>query len=200
MKSNIPKTLLFSRLAFAFVIILLTLIRPTSSKGIVLSLMYMGIITDIFDGIIARRLNVSSKDFRILDTAFDLLFYASILCYIYRVAPGVFSKNRLLIQVIICLECLMYFVSLIKFRKLPSPHAILSKFWGLYLTVEFTLLIMGVAGWHFTFALLIGVIVHVDRVLIYTLIRQWDHDIPSCYHAFQLRQGKAISRRKIFNG
>lgn len=200
MKIYIPKILLYSRLVFVLVISYLTLFRTTNSEWIVLTLMYAGIISDIFDGIIARKLNVSTENFRVLDTFFDLLFYFSILLYIFKINEKVLSENVVLISTIIILESLMYLISLARFRKRPSPHAILSKFWGIYLIIEFTLLIVGVTGVHFTFALVIGTIVHLDRVLIYTFIRQWDHDIPSCYHAFQLRQGKEIIRKKIFNG
>ncbi len=95
---------------------------------------------------------------------------------------------------------MMYLVSLARFGKLPSPHAILSKFWGIYLVVEFSLLILGVNGSHFMFALYIGIFVHLDRVLIYILLREWDHDIPSSYHALLIRNGKSIHRNKLFNG
>ncbi len=94
----------------------------------------------------------------------------------------------------------MYLISLARFGKLPSPHAIMSKFWGIYIVIEFTLLLIGIKGDHFTIALCIGILVHFDRVLIYSLLRQWDHDIPSAYHALILRQGIPIKRRKIFNG
>jgi phosphatidylglycerophosphate synthase len=200
MKISIPNVLLFSRLFFAIIIVYITLFPCTNSKIIVLFLMYTGIIADIFDGIIARSLDVSTEIFRLLDTVFDLLFYFSILLFITSINPKEISENLLLICTIIILESSMYFISLARFRKLPSPHAVLSKFWGLYLIIEFTLLIIGVAGTHFKFALVAGIIVHVDRVLIYIFLRHWDHDIPSCYHAFQLRQGKAIKRYKIFNG
>jgi CDP-diacylglycerol--glycerol-3-phosphate 3-phosphatidyltransferase len=200
MKKHIPIILLYSRLFFVFIIIYLTIFQSANAASIVLSLMYTGIITDIFDGIIARKLNVSTGNFRILDTIFDLLFYCSIFLFVYTVNPGPFSQNILFVSIILMLEFLMYFTSLIRFKKFPSPHAIISKFWALYLLIEFTLLIIGVPGNHFKIALIFGLMAHIDRLFIYLLIRNWDHDIPSCYHAFQLRQGKTITRNKIFNG
>jgi CDP-diacylglycerol--glycerol-3-phosphate 3-phosphatidyltransferase len=200
MKKYIPIILLYSRLFFVFIIICLTIFQSTHSVVIVLSLMYIGVVADIFDGIIARKLNVSTENFRILDTIFDLLFYCSIVLFIYTINSKPFYENALLISTIFILEFLMYFICLIRFKKFPSPHAIISKFWGLYLLIEFTLLIIGVTGKHFTIALIFGIIVHVDRLLIYMLIINWDHDIPSCYHAFQLKQGKTITRNKLFNG
>ncbi len=101
---------------------------------------------------------------------------------------------------IFSLEAFMYATCLFRFNKLPSPHAILSKFWGIYLVIEFTLLILGIKGSHFTIALILGLIAHADRVLIYMFLKEWDHDIPSFYHAIQLRMGRPIQRKKIFNG
>jgi CDP-diacylglycerol--glycerol-3-phosphate 3-phosphatidyltransferase len=200
MKIYIPRILLYSRLVFTFVIVLTTLSAFSYAKAIVLFLMYIGIMTDIFDGVIARKLGISNDNFRVQDTVFDLLFYFSILFFIISINPQAFAKNKLQISVIIALEAFMYFVSLVRFGKLPSPHAILSKLWGIYLVIEFTVLIIGVTGSHFTVALIFGTIVHSDRLLIYLIIRQWDHDIPSCYHALLLRQGKMIKRNEIFNG
>lgn len=200
MKQQIPKILLYSRLLFFVAIIFIAIYQPSGAKVFVLILMFTGIVADIFDGIIARKLNISTKNFRLLDTVFDLLFYLSILFFILSVNKPEITDNLWLISIILSLESCMYLISLARFGKLPSPHAILSKFWGLYLVIEFTLLITGLQGNHFTMALCAGILVHTDRVLIYILIRQWDHDIPSAYHALKLRQGIPIKRNKLFNG
>ncbi|MEI6021437.1 MAG: CDP-alcohol phosphatidyltransferase family protein, partial [Bacteroidota bacterium] len=65
---------------------------------------------------------------------------------------------------------------------------------------EFSLLILGINGIHFKIALIIGAFVHIDRLLIYLLLKKWDHDIPSTFHAYQLSRGKNIRRNKLFNG
>jgi phosphatidylglycerophosphate synthase len=200
MKNKIPEILLYSRLIFALVIIAITLYPFFNSKLIILSLMYLGLLSDVFDGIIARKLNISTENFRVLDTAFDLLFYFSILFFIISTNQHVFSDHKIFILIIVILEAHMYVISMMRFGKLPSPHAILSKFWGLYIIVEFTLLICQVRGNHFLISLIVGMFVHVDRVLIYILLRNWEHDIPSSYHALLIRQGKKIKRLKMFNG
>jgi len=200
MKNSIPKILLYSRLVFSLIVLAAIQFPSSNSKTIVLVLMYIGIITDVFDGIIARKLNISNADFRVLDTVFDLIFYLSIMFFSISINHVTFSDNKILILVVLGLESLMYLVSLIRFRKLPSPHAILSKFWGIYIIIEFTLLINQVPGNHFLIALIIGVFVHLDRLLIFILLRNWEHDIPSSYHALLIRQGKKIKRLQIFNG
>lgn len=45
------------------------------SRVIVIILMYLGLFSDIFDGIIARHLNVSSSKLRRLDSQTDMVFW-----------------------------------------------------------------------------------------------------------------------------
>ena len=200
LKFYIPKILLYSRLIFCLIIVTLIVFEYPNSKWIVLVLLYVGVLADVFDGIIARRLNISTESFRLLDTLFDLLFYLAVFLFIFSTNSHEIESNVSLILGALSLEFLMYAISLFRFNKLPSPHAILSKFWGLYLVVEFTLLILEIKGNHFAIALAIGLFVHLDRVLIYILLRKWDHDIPSSYHALLIRNGKQIKRRRLFNG
>jgi phosphatidylglycerophosphate synthase len=162
--------------------------------------MYAGIISDVFDGIIARKLNLSTQNLRLFDTGVDLFFYMALLVYINSLHPQIIPDNFAFVLIILSLEGVMYAISLLRFQKFPSPHAILSKFWGIYLVIEFTLLLLGISGIHFRIALLFGLVAHIDRVLIYALLPRWEHDIPSAYHALLLRQGKTIRRRKLFNG
>jgi phosphatidylglycerophosphate synthase len=199
-KYKVPKLLLYCRLVFVFIILLMTFFPVKYGHSMVLGLIYVGVLSDIFDGIIARKLNVSNETLRVLDTLFDLLFYASIVLYIFKNNPKIFSENLFLIFIIIGLESMMYAVSLFRFKKFPSPHALLSKFWGLYLICEFTLILLGIQGIHFTIALFAGILVHTDRLLIYLIVKSWHHDVPSCFHALKLRQGKSIRRIKLFNG
>ena len=200
MKTHLPLYLIYLRLLFSLLVILLAPSALTFAPCIVIGLMYAGILSDIFDGILARNLNVSTASLRQLDTIVDLVFYFSLVYYLLIFNPSPLQKNSALILVILCLEMLMYGTSLSRFGKLPSPHAILSKFWGIYLIVEFTLLLLQVQGAHFTIALMTGILVHTDRFLIYLFLPLWEHDVPSSWHAWQARHGHAIRRRKLFNG
>ena len=200
MTHHIPRLLLYSRLAFAIFILLITIAGAVQNNGLVICLLYIGLLSDIFYGIIARKLGISTQNFRVQDTIIDLLFYLSVFGYIIASNFEIIYSSLLLIYIVLSLELLMYVISLIRFRKLPSPHAILSKFWGIYIIIEFTLLLLNIEGDHFSIALFLGVFVHLDRVLIYSILKTWEHDIPSCYHALLLRNGEEIKRNKIFNG
>lgn len=196
----IPNILLFSRPVFIGVIVFLAVTHPLHANLIVISLITACLITDILDGIIARRLKISTTQFRVLDTIFDLAFYLCTLGYVFSINRVALETNVQLIFSILTLEILLYLTSVIRFGRLPSPHAFLSKVWGLYLAVEFYLLILQIEGNHFQIALCFGVLVHIDRLLIYLLLKLWDHDIPSSYHAWLLRNGKTITRHQLLNG
>ena len=196
---KIPALLLYSRPMAIGCLLYLTALE-TQPIYWMITIISFTLLADIFDGIIARKLNVSTTQLRVLDTIFDLAFYIAVLYCVYRVNATSVIQNRYLLAAILALEILLYSVSLLRFAKVPSPHAFLSKCWGLWLAVELILLLLRVPGDHFSFALKFGILVHLERLLIYLLLPKWDHDIPSVYHAWLIRQGRPIQRHKLLNG
>ena len=199
MVKNLPQILILFRLFLAITIIAISLNNNKSYSALVLILLYLGILSDIFDGLIARKYQVATKKLRLNDTIADLIFYLAIATYCFCFYTGAILNNLLPISIILLLELLMYLTSLVRFKEFPSPHSILSKFWAIYLIIEFTLIILNIEGKHFTIALWIGTVVHVERLLIYIVLRNWTYDIPSLYHAFLLRSQVPFKKWPMFN-
>lgn len=44
----------------------------------------------------------------------------------------------------------------------------------------------------FTWLLFLGFVSHLDVILIVLFLPKWQHDVPSSYHAWQIRKGKDI--------
>ena len=98
------------------------------------------------------------------------------------------------------MEVICYVMSFVKFGKESAFHPLLSKTWGLSLLAAFTgILGFAYGGVTFTLAVFLGVVSHVDRLLITWALPKWTHDVPSSYHAWKIRQGKKIRRHKLFN-
>jgi CDP-diacylglycerol--glycerol-3-phosphate 3-phosphatidyltransferase len=73
----------------------------------------------------------------------------------------------------------------------------LSKIWGITLLIAFTSLIgFNHAGIPFATAIVMGLISHIDRILITLILQRWSHDIPSAYHAYLIRKGVEFKRNK----
>ncbi len=162
--------------------------------------MTFGLLTDIFDGIIARQLNISNEKLRRLDSQTDLIFWLSIGFSAWHLKSGILENYTVSISVIFIMEILCYVISIYKFGRETCTHAYLSKLFGLSMFVAFFNLIAFNQGGIVLFsAVLIGLISHIDRILITLILNQWTYDVPSFYHAILIRQGKKIKKFKLFN-
>lgn len=199
-KKDIP----YYFIAFRFLLIPIIGISGYSFEDgvslIVLILMYLGLISDIFDGIIARKIGVQTAIMRRLDSQVDMMFWVMIGIYAYWIHPEIIKEHIYLVRSVLAMEVICYLINFIKFGKESAFHPLLSKTWGLCLLAAFTGIIgFGYGGVTFKLAVFLGVISHVDRILISLFLPQWTHDVPSCFHAWQIRKGKEIKRHKLFN-
>ena len=200
MKKYIPVSLIVFRLILAPVILGLVYFLRDESRLTVIILMYLGLLSDIFDGIIARELNVSSQRLRRFDSQTDMIFWVSIGVSTWFLYPELIASNRIPIVTIFVMEGMCYLISIIKFGKETCTHAFLSKMFGITLLIAFTSLIgFNHAGIPFFTAIVFGIISHVDRILITLILPKWTHDIPSFYHAYLIRNGVEFKRNKLFN-
>lgn len=197
---KLPYLLILLRFLSAIAILYLGYFVEEKSRMVILVLMYFGLLTDIFDGIIARKVGVSSEKLRRLDSQTDLIFWLSIGFASYFINPDIIKEHRKSISLIFIMEALCYIISLIKFGKETCTHAFLSKMWGLSLLFAFTAIIgFQQAGIAFYVCIILGFVSHLDVILIVLILPKWQHDVPSCYHAWRIRQGKSIKKNIYLN-
>ena len=198
---NIPLLLIGFRFLLAPTIILLAAIEGKSAGTSIVILMYLGLISDVLDGIIARKQGISTEKLRRLDSQTDMIFWLSIGIATWILHPKLIAENKFFIITIIVLEIACYVISWIKFRKETCTHAFLAKLWGLTLLVAFTSLIgFNYAGIPFYTAIIVGLLSYIDVILIILILPHWTHDIPSAYHAYLIRKGIPFKRNKFLNG
>lgn len=198
---NIPVTLMIFRFLLAPMILALAYFIGENAKMIILTLMYLGLISDILDGIIARKQNISSEKLRRMDSQTDMVFWLSIGIATWVLYPKLISNNSIAIWTILVMELACYIVSLIKFKKETCTHAFLSKLWGITLLIAFTSLIgFNHAGIPFGLAIIMGLVSHLDVILIILILPKWTHDVPSTYHAYLIRKGIDFKRNEYLNG
>ncbi len=198
---NVPILLITFRFMLSPVILSAAYFGGHHAKLFIITLMYLGLISDIFDGIIARNEGVSSAKLRRLDSQTDMIFWMSIGFATYMIFPKLILDNWIFILPIFIMEGSCYVISFIKFGKETCTHAFLSKMWGLSLLACFTALLgFNYTGFPFYLAVLLGLISHIDRLVITLLLPTWTHDIPSSYHAYLIRKDKVFKKYKFFNG
>lgn len=197
---KLPYLLILSRFLSALMILYLGYFVGEKARITILILMYFGLFTDIFDGIIARKVGVSSEKLRRMDSQIDLIFWLSLGFASYFLNPELIKNEWEGILLIFAMEALCYLVSFLKFGKETCTHAFLSKMWGLSLLIAFTYLIgFQEAGWAFYLAIGLGLVSHIDVILIILLLPKWQYDVPGAYQAWMIRNGKERKKTVFFN-
>ncbi|RKR83595.1 CDP-diacylglycerol--glycerol-3-phosphate 3-phosphatidyltransferase [Mucilaginibacter gracilis] len=198
---NIPKALILSRIFIGVVILLLAIYAIPHFRAIIITLVAVGLLTDIFDGIIARQLKISSVKLRRMDSNVDMIFWVCIIVAAYVISPLFFRENWLKLCLLIGFELVSYVFSYIKFKKEVATHAIGSKLWALVLFATLIQLIaVGNSVILFNICFYLGLLTRLEIILMLIVIKKWTNDIPTLYHAFRIRKDKPIKRHKLFNG
>ncbi|WP_228411696.1 CDP-alcohol phosphatidyltransferase family protein [Chryseobacterium sp.] len=201
MKKHLPKILIFSRLFIGFIIIAVSWFRIQDHQFIIITLLTVGLLTDIFDGIIARKLNISTQTLRRLDSTVDQIFFMSVAVSGYLLCPAFYKSNLTFLSILIGTEILTYLVSFIKFKKEIATHTIGAKIWTLILFATLIQIILECESvLLFQFCFWIGLITRTEIIVIILILNKWTNDVPSFYHALKLRKGLPIKRNKLFNG
>lgn len=198
---SIPKLLIYSRIVFGLIILALSIYEPSNFRGVIIGLIIVGLLSDIFDGIIARRLNISTPSLRRLDSGIDQFFWLCVIAACYIISPLFFKTNCFKIFFILGIEGCCYLLSYVKFKKEVATHAIASKLWTLIL---FATLIQVIATGNsvvlFSICFYLGIVTRLEIIAMLLIIKSWCNDIPTVYHAVLIRNNKPVKRHKLFNG
>ena len=198
---KLPIALIYLRLALGIGIVFLSAQDIANYKIIAIVLLSIGLLTDVFDGIIARKLNVSTPTLRRLDSTVDQIFFISFSTATYMQCPFFFMENKVELIILFGLECLTYLICFFKFKKEIATHSIGAKIWTLFLFATLIQLIwQGQSVVLFAICFWGGVVTRLEIIGIVLLLKRWTNDVPSIFHALQLRKGKEIKRHKMFNG
>ena len=103
------------------------------SRLVFLPLLVTATLSDIFDGILARRFGVATPALRRYDSITDVIYYLFILACVWRLCHPVIAENLWAIGVILVSEAGSIVVCAVKFGKYPATHSWLAKFYGLCL-------------------------------------------------------------------
>lgn len=166
----------------------LILIGWAHQAAVFLVLLALLLISDFFDGCLARRLHQETRLGAQLDTVGDvLLTIFSItggwLLWPERVepeAPFFFSMLGLLgLSGLICL---------IKYRHFPTYHAWSAKISTAVAGAGVWLLFAGITPWVFRMAIAVLAVSAVEEILITLILPSWRPNVPTVFHAVRLRK------------
>src|SRR6185437_3686613 len=184
---TVPAALVALRALLAPAIIVLALHRR---QGVAMAVcIACALLSDIFDGIVARRLGVETTALRRADSAADTIFYVAAAVSAWILARSAVRAVAGILLLLVLVEVARYAFDYLKFRREASYHSYAAKLWGLTLAAALILLLAyNVSGWFLRAAIWIGIISDLEGLLISIILPVWSHDVRSFIHALKLRK------------
>jgi CDP-diacylglycerol--glycerol-3-phosphate 3-phosphatidyltransferase len=159
---------------------------PGWSLGLVLAVAFL---SDIFDGVIARRLGTATASLRQYDSFADVFFYLGVIASAFIVDPSDIRARWPWLAIILLLEAAMQAVGYFRFEKLPANHTYSSKFWGILLfTTSLALLAFHRPEPFLSITLGWGILCEMEGVFIQLLLHRWKQDIPGLWSLYQRKE------------
>src|SRR5476651_2233862 len=120
MKRHLPFALTTLRLLLGPVALACALTNVP--RWIYLPILITATLSDIYDGILARKFGVATPALRRYDSITDVIYYLFILAVAWTLCKPVISENWLAIVLILLSEATTMLVSFIRFGKYPATH------------------------------------------------------------------------------
>lgn len=185
----IPHGLIGLRLAAGPLAVGLALAAGSAAARSCALLLAVGVLSDIFDGVVARRLGMVTARLRMLDSRADVIFWLSMMAAILILHPRIWTALWLPAVALALLEALAHAISFVRFRHEASTHHLLSKLFGLGLWLLFTLLMLGGQAGPLLWAVFaLGVASQAESSAIMLVLPYWRTDVRGLGQALALRR------------
>jgi len=133
--TNLPKQLIYLRVAISIGLILLSGLNY-EFPIVLISLICIAFLSDVFDGIIARKYNCSSEKLRQMDSKADSFFWLSVCIVLIKFYPEFIFQNKFKLFILICTEIGIQVYAYLKHGKSLALHTYGAKLWAVLLFVS----------------------------------------------------------------
>ncbi|HKD91854.1 MAG TPA: CDP-alcohol phosphatidyltransferase family protein [Terriglobales bacterium] len=183
----VPLALTTLRLLLAPLVLLLAY---RHIRGLPIALcVFAALVSDYFDGMIARRTHTVTIGLRRFDSISDSIFYVSVLIAIWHLERAVVFRFKWLLIPLLTMEVVRIVFERTKFGHISAYHMWSSKAWGLLLAIATVALLgYGIGGKLVAAALIVGIINEVEGLAISVILPTARHDVPTILHAARIRR------------
>jgi CDP-diacylglycerol--glycerol-3-phosphate 3-phosphatidyltransferase len=156
-------------------------------RWVYLPILAAGTLSDIFDGILARRFGVATPALRRYDSSTDIIYYLFILGALYLLCRPVIERNWLGVALILFSEASAILVCYAKFHRYPATHSYLAKGYGLCLLGGLIgLLVFNAGDWIIIALTAVALVTNAEIVAMHLISNQAPVDVKSIF-ALQTR-------------
>jgi phosphatidylglycerophosphate synthase len=162
------------------------------------AIVVLALLSDIYDGILARLWGHETAQLRVSDSVADTIFYLGVLAALWLREPQVLRGNWQLLVGLLGLEAFRYVFDLWKFRRLASYHSYMAKAWGLLIAVAVVaVLSFGGLRLLISVALIFGVVVNLEGLAMSVMLPRWKNDVKTLWRAWDLRKAMLAEQTEL---
>ena len=149
----------------------------------------MALLSDIFDGVIARRVGVATTKLREMDSWVDSWFCLWIAACAWFARRDTVIAFAPLLTVWFVTDQLALAFDWFKYRRFAAYHAYSAKIAGLLLFLA-AFVLFTFDNYHelLEIALLAATFAHLERMAITAVMPKWTPDVKGIWHAWKLQQ------------
>ena len=147
------------------------------------------LISDIYDGVIARKLGIATRGLRLADSYADIVFFIGLGFGILIGFPHPLTSLALPFWLAIGLTLINWAFCLLKFKQMTSYHSMLMKLSALVLFVGILSLLLGQVTLPMQAALWLIVVATAEEIAMTAVLRDYHHDVWNLKAALALRSG-----------
>ncbi|HEY2661850.1 MAG TPA: CDP-alcohol phosphatidyltransferase family protein [Caulobacteraceae bacterium] len=188
----VPYLLIAFRLLAGVAVVVLALAYGPAARFGCAALLAGGLLSDIFDGVIARRIGSVTDRLRTFDSRTDLVFWIGVTVAVLVLHPNLVKSTLPMVVILGGIELTVHLVSFARFGREASPHHLLSKLFGLALWALLTQLLITGAGGLLQFGVFIlGAVSQLEALAITLTLPAWRCDVRGIRTAWELRKSNA---------
>ncbi len=178
--------------------LLATFTSSLQNKFVIVGVLIAAIVSDIFDGVLARRWKCDTENLRKLDSKIDTIFWLSLLYLLVVSQRDFVLQHSIKLFILVLLEILVQLIGYFKFNTTLALHTYSAKFWALLLAVTISALVL---GYNVTFlfgaCFVWGIISQLEVLLIILKLKTYKVDVKSIYslitnHSFHKKSQRVV--------
>ncbi|MEP6670369.1 MAG: CDP-alcohol phosphatidyltransferase family protein [Chthoniobacter sp.] len=193
----IPALLVASRVVLAPVIAWLLIEHRAMFAG---WLYIAAVLSDIYDGVIARKLGVVTLRLRLADGCADVWLFICLLAGLWVGYRALIMPLAWPFGIAMALQVLSWAFCFWRFRKMTSYHSFLAKLTGLSLLLGILALLFAGTTVPLSIALWIFVAGLLEEIAMTAVLRRYHHDVWNLAEAWRLRRSERDGDRERVPG
>lgn len=180
-----PQLLIYTRLCCAPLILLAALVAWPGE--VLVAIAAIALLTDYFDGVIARRIGIDTAALRHLDSRVDTVFYFAAGVGLFIRFPGTWREFHVGVVVLLLFELARVLFEWRRFGRPAAYHMWSAKLWGVTMLLGFgEVALTGDGGPLLIAAIVIGIYTNIEGMVASAILREPHHDVPTWWHAVRI--------------